>query len=76
MTLLSEITLLLLAAAIGALFGKVSRIGAVLAFVTAGILIGPSVLGLVSSADDIPAVCKLSAFFCGAHCGSQVFFLG
>jgi len=31
MTLLSEITLLLLAAAIGALFGKVSRIGAVLA---------------------------------------------
>ena len=66
MTLLSEITLLLLAAAIGA----------VLAFVTAGILIGPSVLGLVSSADDIPAVCKLSALFCGAHCGSQVFFLG
>lgn len=53
MSLLSEITLLLLAVAIGALFGKVSRIGAVLAFVTAGILIGPSVLGLVSSADDI-----------------------
>lgn len=63
MTLLTEITLLLLAAALGALFGKISRIGAVLAFVGAGILIGPHALGLISRAETILQFAEIGVVF-------------
>jgi monovalent cation:proton antiporter-2 (CPA2) family protein len=53
MSLLSEITILLLAAALAAPFGRISRIGSVLAFVAAGVIIGPGMLGLVSEAENI-----------------------
>ena len=63
MGLLAEITLLLLAAALAAPFGKISRIGSVLAFVGAGILIGPGMLGLMRDTEDMLHFAEIGVVF-------------
>jgi monovalent cation:proton antiporter-2 (CPA2) family protein len=63
MGLLAEITLLLLAAALAAPFGKLSRIGSVLAFVGVGVLIGPSVLGLMRDTENMLHFAEIGVVF-------------
>jgi len=63
MSLIFEITILLLAAASAALFGKISRIGSVLAFVAVGILIGPWGLGLFKQSEHILNFAQIGVVF-------------
>ena len=58
-----EITILLLAAALAAPFGKISRIGSVLAFVGAGVLIGPWGLGLIRESENILHFAEIGVVF-------------
>jgi monovalent cation:proton antiporter-2 (CPA2) family protein len=63
MNLLFEAAVLLLAAALAAPFGKISRIGSVLAFVAAGVLIGPWGLGLIGESDHILHFAEIGVVF-------------
>ncbi|MBF8270151.1 MAG: glutathione-regulated potassium-efflux system protein KefB [Gammaproteobacteria bacterium] len=63
MNLLFETTILLLAAALAAPFGKVSRIGSVLAFVGIGVLIGPWCLGLIRESEHILNFAEIGVVF-------------
>ena len=63
MNLLFETTILLLAAALAAPFGKVSRIGSVLAFVGIGVLIGPWGLGLIRESEHILDFAEIGVVF-------------
>ena len=63
MNLLFETTILLLAAALAAPFGKVSRIGSVLAFVGIGVMIGPWGLGLIRESEHILDFAEIGVVF-------------
>lgn len=63
MNFLLEATLLLATAAIAAPLGKVSRMGSVLAFVGAGVLIGPWGLGLIRDGENILHFAEIGVVF-------------
>ncbi|MDR0779421.1 MAG: cation:proton antiporter [Pseudomonadales bacterium] len=60
---LSEITILLLAAALAAPLGRYSRVGSVLGFAGIGLLVGPSVLALIHDADTVLHFSEISVVF-------------
>lgn len=61
--MLLDITLLLLAAALAAPLGKLSRVGSVLAFVGVGVLIGPWGLRLIDDSDSILHFSEIGVVF-------------
>jgi len=63
MNLLFETAILLLAAALAAPFGKISRIGSVLAFVGVGVLIGPWGLALIRESEHILNFAEIGVVF-------------
>jgi len=60
---LFEVTILLLACALAAPIGRFSRFGSVLAFTGIGLLIGPSVLGLIHDPDTVLQFSEISVVF-------------
>lgn len=63
MQLLIEVSILLLATAIAAPFGRISRIGSVLAFVSVGIVIGPWGLRLINDSEHILHFSEMGVVF-------------
>ena len=63
MNLLVEITLLLLTAALAAPLGRYSRVGSVLAFVGAGVLVGPWGFALINSPEDVLGFAEIGVVF-------------
>lgn len=63
MQLLVEVSILLLATALAAPFGRVSRIGSVLAFVAIGIVIGPWGIRLISDSEHILHFSEMGVVF-------------
>ncbi|MDR2188201.1 MAG: cation:proton antiporter, partial [Azonexus sp.] len=60
---LFEITVLLLAAALAAPLGRYSKVGSVLSFAGIGLLVGPSVLGLIDNPDTVLHFSEISVVF-------------
>lgn len=63
MNLLVEVTLLLLTAALAAPLGRYSRVGSVLAFAAAGVLVGPFGLRLISDPEDVLSFAEIGVVF-------------
>ena len=63
MSMLLEITLLLLTAALAAPLGRYSRVGSVLAFAAAGVLVGPWGLALINDAQAILQFAEIGVVF-------------
>lgn len=63
MNLLVEITLLLLTAALAAPLGRYSRVGSVLAFVGAGVLVGPWGFALIDDPEDVLGFAEIGVVF-------------
>ncbi len=63
MNLLLEITILLLVAALAAPLGRYSRVGSVLAFVGAGVVVGPWGLALIGDPEDVLHFAEIGVVF-------------